>query len=122
MPYQLIYRSRVSRHVRFADAQQIAKKASQKNASANISGLLLYTPTHFVQLLEGEKSTVRATFDRIARDERHTEVKVIGEGDIEERSFGGWGMRAVLPSQDTTSQALERLDRVSALELLRNAR
>ncbi len=122
MFYQLIYRSRVARHVRFADAQHIAERASQRNASAEISGLLLYTPTHFLQLLEGEKSKVKATFARIAGDQRHTDVEVVAEREIQARSFGDWGMRAVMPRQDTSAEAIQALDEDGALQLLLHAR
>ena len=38
---------------------------------------------------------MNSVFRRIARDQRHKELSIIGFGVIDARIFGGWGMRGV---------------------------
>ena len=63
-----------------------------KNASLNITGLLLYKDGSFLQALEGEESVVRKLYDTIASDPRHQQVTPMLEIPIEERSFPDWSM------------------------------
>ncbi len=119
---QLIYRSRVARRVRFADAEAIAAAAAENNAKLSISGLLLYTPAYFVQVLEGGNAAVELAFARIAKDDRHEEIETLAKREIEERQFGRWAMRAVTPSRETTAAVIGLLDGDAALELLLSSR
>jgi hypothetical protein len=121
MLIQLIYRSKVSRHVRLSDAEKIAEGASPRNASADISGLLLYTPTHFIQVLEGDEPVVRKLFSKIERDERHHQVEVIADRPLTERQFGEWAMRIGMPRKETSAATLAALDETAALNLLLDA-
>ena len=55
----------------------------------------LATRTHFLQALEGKFEDVNSVFRRIARDDRHEELCIIGFSVIDARLFGGWGMRGI---------------------------
>lgn len=122
VPFQLIYRSRVARKVRLTDAEAIAASAAENNAKASISGLLLYTPTYFVQVLEGERDAVEATFARITKDSRHEEVVTLAKTEVAERQFGDWGMRAVTPSRELNAAVIGQLNGEDARELLLKSR
>ncbi len=115
--HQLIYRSRVARQVRFADAEAIALAAVERNQRAHITGLLLYTPSHFVQVLEGELGVIREAMQRIARDVRHADVQVIEEREVHAREFGDWAMAARFCAAQ--AEQIESLDGDGALALLR---
>lgn len=117
---RLIYISRVARQVRFADAEEIARSSIERNQQAGLSGLLLYTPSHFIQVLEGEPSAIASTYFRIAKDPRHTQLRVIDDGEIDEREFGAWAMTATLCPAN--SAQLEQLTLDAALLLLRAGR
>lgn len=54
--------------------------------------MLIHLDNEFLQLLEGEKDQVMTTFNRIALDERHSHVVILGEGPIERRNFEDWDM------------------------------
>jgi Sensors of blue-light using FAD len=122
MLYQLIYRSRVARKVRFADVEAIAEAAAVKNAEVRVSGILLYTPTYFLQVLEGEKDAVETTYARIFNDPRHDDVTILKKSEIVVRQFGEWNMRAVMPSSELTAALLDPIDLDSALALLVRSR
>ena len=53
------------------------------------------TQKHFLQVLEGDRQNVNDTFIRIARDDRHDAVELIGFGPIETRMYPGWSMRGI---------------------------
>ena len=107
MMYQLIYVSRVARQVRFADVEAIAAAAAERNARNDISGLLLYMPSHFVQVLEGPSASVEHTFQRILRDERHQDVRVVVQGPVPARRFGAWAMTARLLPPGITAKEID---------------
>lgn len=117
---RVVYASRVGRQVRYADAEGIAKAASARNALAELTGILLYTPSHFIQLLEGDESAIRSTLARIRKDPRHSELRIIDDVEVDSREFGAWAMVArhisMLPAE------IERLDAARALLLLRATR
>jgi hypothetical protein len=115
--HRVIYRSRVARQVRFADAEAIARAAAERNQRVQITGLLLYTPSYFLQVLEGEQGAIRKTMQRIARDVRHADIQVLDEREVAAREFGNWGMAARFLG--TQSDEIESLDGAGALELLR---
>ncbi len=119
---QLIYRSRVARNVRYDDAVAIAEASAKNNAARNISGLLLYTPTYFLQVLEGADTDVRATFARIERDPRHLQVEVLQDVEISQKEFARWSMRVALPSKDLSSSVLAKMDGNLAKEALLSAK
>jgi hypothetical protein len=122
MPFQLIYRSRVARKVRFADADAIAASAAERNARASISGLLLYTPMYFLQVLEGDQRAVQATFARLSKDDRHEEVVILLQAEVPEREFGSWGMRAATPSREMSAAVIGQLSGEGVRELLLKSR
>lgn len=117
---RVIYSSRVARAVRFADAEAIADAASVRNEQAGLTGLLLYTPSYFLQVLEGPAPAVQVTLSRIKRDPRHSDLRIIDEREIDAREFGSWSMAARYSA--AKPEQLETLTLAEALELLRAAR
>jgi hypothetical protein len=119
--YRLMYMSRVARHVRFADAEAIAREAAVNNASRGVCGMLLYSPSHFIQVLEGDEVAVNEVLSRIRKDRRHDDVRVLDARTVTEREFGDWAMVA---HRLTVSQGFDPqlIDSESALEILRRVR
>lgn len=106
--------------MRFADADEIARSAIERNQHAGLTGLLLYTPSHFIQVLEGAPSAIASTYLRISKDSRHTHLRVIDDREVDQREFGAWSMTATLCA--ATSAQLEQLTPDAALLLLRAGR
>lgn len=118
--FRSIYISRVSRQVRFADAELIAQAAAENNRNHGITGILVYSPSHFIQVLEGEEAEVTAVLSRIQRDPRHFDFRIIDACPVREREFGEWAMVARrLPKSKELD--LEGLNLESVLQLLRDA-
>jgi hypothetical protein len=45
-----------------------------------------------MQVLEGEKSTVKALYQKIAADKRHEKVEIFYQGNVEKRAFDDGSM------------------------------
>ena len=81
------------------DLESILHTSRRNNLDADITGLLLYRNTDFIQFLEGPPSEIDALMDRISRDDRHTRVRVLMVEQASERSFPDWKMGFGLPGQ-----------------------
>ena len=73
------------------DAILIEARAS--NPRQEITGALICRADIYLQLLEGGHAAVDLTFSRIARDDRHLEVKVLYRKPALKRLFPDWAMR-----------------------------
>jgi hypothetical protein len=89
---QLIY---ASRPFGFDNAtlNAILIEARVSNPRHEITGALICRADIYLQLLEGPDTAVDATFARIARDDRHLEVKVLYRMPADKRLFPEWAMR-----------------------------
>jgi len=87
-----IYCSRCTRAFSEQQIPALLATARRNNASACITGMLLFVDRSFFQVLEGDEAAVDATFERIARDPRHQRVTQIIREPIPHRSFADWTM------------------------------
>jgi hypothetical protein len=90
--YQLVYGSVATRPVSSTELGELLRLAREKNATLRITGVLLYQDGTFLQALEGDESAVRALYDKIAADPRHSRATVVWSGNVPARSFGDWSM------------------------------
>lgn len=74
------------------DLKALLEKCRVNNARRDVTGMLLYQQRSFFQILEGERGTVEALFEKIAADPRHTRVTRVILETIAERAFAGWSM------------------------------
>ncbi len=72
---------------------QILSVARRNNLRDGITGSLICRADLYLQMLEGPRSSVTATFNRILNDDRHLDVVLIGCGDAKKRLFPDWHMR-----------------------------
>lgn len=70
----------------------ILEHSRKSNLAKNITGCLLYHNNVFLQLLEGDKTTVETLFDVIKEDSRHKEVTEIFYETVNDRIFPNWSM------------------------------
>ena len=106
--YSLLYRSRATGPVTAEILNDIFLASTSWNARYRLTGLLLYsrldahTPGIFVQWIEGAEEDVRALFDVVSRDARHTDVETLHAGETatllatDGRLFPDWAMRVEL--------------------------
>lgn len=118
--HRIIYTSLVARGVRYSDAERISAEAAVRNERVGVTGLLLYTPSHFVQVLEGKAETLEHLLARIQRDQRHSQLRVIDRRDVDVSEFAGWAMQAHVSAAKSAEIVGLNTDRT--LTLLRHAR
>ncbi len=89
---QLIY---ASRPFGFDDGMlnSILMSARRNNARDDITGALICRADLYLQLIEGPEAPIEATFTRIARDNRHLEVRRCATARTTRRLFPAWAMR-----------------------------
>jgi hypothetical protein len=85
----------VDDHVR-----DILQQAIANNRRDDITGALIHDDKWFAQELEGPEMTVSATFERILRDPRHSDVRLIKMQPVPARRFAAWWMACVPRSKD----------------------
>lgn len=80
--------------------RSILAVSRRNNARDGITGFLLFDRAWFFQILEGERQSVTASYGRIEKDPRHSEVRLMSTRDIRRRSFPRWSMGAALRTLD----------------------
>lgn len=88
----LVYVSARQPHCTEEEIQKILASCKSNNSSLDITGVLLYSDTHFVQYLEGNYKNIMGLYDKIKLDDRHKNAVLISSSPIKERSFPSWQM------------------------------
>lgn len=92
---RLLYISTIAAGVTDRDVKRILAAAQLKNRRLDITGVLVYCEVHFAQVLEGRSHALNEVMNRIGRDQRHRDMRVICREPIATRLFDRWGMAAV---------------------------
>jgi hypothetical protein len=71
----------------------ILVSARRHNRHNAITGALICRADVYMQILEGPRAAVTATFGRILRDDRHLDVALVYCADSPDRLFPKWDMR-----------------------------
>ncbi len=90
--FELIYCSAARPGIHADDISAILKTSREFNKNNSITGCLLYHDGEFIQLLEGEESTVQTLYSNIVRDQRHNYLQLVVEETVPERAFDNWSM------------------------------
>jgi hypothetical protein len=70
----------------------LLSKSRSKNKLHDVTGMLVFDGSSFLQVLEGEEKTINQLFLNIIEDGHHSNiVKIISEA-IRERRFSSWTM------------------------------
>lgn len=85
--YQIVYVSTAKKQLSSAELDQLTSCIAKNNANNELTGILLYTGTSFLQLLEGCTQKVKEIFQVIQKDPRHTSLSVIVERTIKTRRY-----------------------------------
>ncbi len=93
--YRLIYMSKPVQEMTQDLQFSIFGTSEEHNKELGITGILLATDKHFIQLLEGEKRAVNKLYHTIVQDRRHQEIELISFSQIEQKCFPEWSMKIV---------------------------
>ncbi|WP_324672126.1 BLUF domain-containing protein [Hymenobacter sp. GOD-10R] len=103
--HHIIYQSTAIRPMADTELQELLTQARSFNAAHEITGVLLYHNTQFVQVLEGEEEVISALYEHIRADLRHTSVIKLADSPLTNRNFGDWSM-AFRPVDDRAFRTL----------------
>ena len=98
MLIQSVYTSTAIQPMPKSKLYKILVDSRVSNKLADVTGLLVYVDGTFLQVLEGEQEMVSDLLDKISKDPRHTDVKVVYKTGVERRTFNAWQMAYVSPS------------------------
>jgi hypothetical protein len=101
----------------------ILMDARRCNERDGITGALICRGDLFLQLLEGPQDKVEAAYQRIAKDHRHLEIKLLSQRTVSERLFPAWAMRDdparswMWTQQEVNAGAIERATEADAVAI-----
>jgi hypothetical protein len=75
--------------------RNILATARTNNKAARLTGALTFNDSCFAQVLEGYADDLRPIFDRIRRDPRHSDIKILSSTEPTRRLFPHWSMAYV---------------------------
>lgn len=95
MIWRVVYISR--RCATDDELSDLLSEARVRNATEDVSGVLLADRSHFVQAVEGSRPAIADLAMRLMGDPRHTEMRFLASGPDEVRWFSDWKMALVVP-------------------------
>ncbi len=129
--YHIVYTSTatdVFNDSKFSDFLSLCR---ENNKQWDVSGILIYDRGRFFQMIEGPKERILDLFEnRISKDKRHKDIKVLLNEETDRRLFDSWNMAfrrmnelpANLQEKINTvlSGSSENLNTSNVFELLQN--
>lgn len=88
---RLVYVSKYDSSLR-DEVGEILDKSEKNNPKSGITGMLCMNRKYFLQCLEGPRTEVTRTFERILRDPRHHSCELVECREIEQHHFANWSM------------------------------
>lgn len=78
---------------------ELVASAKTRNADLAISGALLFTGTHFAQILEGPAISIALMMTALQNDPRHSNIRIAAHHPISTRMFSDWQLAYHGPSK-----------------------
>ncbi|PYY37832.1 hypothetical protein DEJ16_05720 [Curtobacterium sp. MCJR17_055] len=88
----LVYTSTQTRPISDSELAQILAVGREKNTRLGITGMLAHRDSNCIGIIEGEDDVVHQRFEQIRLDPRHTNVRVLCDDPVQQRSFPDWSM------------------------------
>lgn len=89
---QLVYISQAVRKMSLEDLTSIQKIAKVNNEPIDVTGSLFYNGGWFLQVLEGPVATLNTLYQKIEKDPRHKNSRILYNEPAKFRTFSRWSM------------------------------
>lgn len=101
--HHLVYQSTATWPMYEQELEKLLKQARDWNMRHQLTGVLLYSYSNIMQVLEGPEDEVFHIFEKIECDARHRNVLKLADGPIQQRNFSQWsmGFKSVAPEDFT---------------------
>lgn len=88
----LIYVSKAAKNVDYEEVLNILTHSWKYNHNSYISGMLINDNKHFMQIIQGPTAAIDKLYERISKDQRHSNIKLIGQELLHTRDCTGWSI------------------------------
>ncbi|MCR9257832.1 MAG: BLUF domain-containing protein [Alphaproteobacteria bacterium] len=106
MLFRYVYSADSDPDLTDSDVRHLVQVSQRNNALYGITGVLIWTGSSFVQVLEGTRSAVKNTLVRIGADPRHLGIHEISSQWVERRIFPAWSMQGVFDLRGVSAELL----------------
>jgi methanogenic corrinoid protein MtbC1 len=96
----VVYRSHAVSTLSPPQLDALTLAAQARNRCESITGLMVYADNCFFQWLEGPVDSVDRIMRSIMNDPRHTDIEILNNQLIHQRSFADWSMKLALPARE----------------------
>ncbi|MGB3626193.1 MAG: BLUF domain-containing protein [Henriciella sp.] len=111
---RIIYLSSARHNLKPPHIKDILTVSRENNRKADMTGLLVFHDSVFLQVLEGPDEAVSETYARIERDWRHTDCRVLFDEPVVERAFAEWAM-AYKIADDLEARQIRQLNDIQTV-------
>jgi hypothetical protein len=101
---ELTYVSEPAQALSFLGLMRLLYHSYSNNQALGITGVLIFENDRFGQVIQGKADQIDALWNRIQKDQRHKNVRLIDRKPISERTFSKWTM--VFQGRDEIANAL----------------
>jgi AcrR family transcriptional regulator len=88
----LVYTSTQTRPISDSELAQILAVGREKNTRMGVTGMLAHRDSNCIGIIEGDDDVVHERFEQIRVDPRHTNVRMLCDDPVQQRSFPDWSM------------------------------
>jgi hypothetical protein len=89
---ELIYVSEPAQEMSFLGLMRLLYHSYLRNASAGVTGALIFENNRFGQVIEGPRTQIEDLWGKIQKDTRHKNIHLVESKPIKQRSFSKWTM------------------------------
>lgn len=89
---QLVYISQATRKMSLEELTSIQSISKNNNQPLDVTGSLFYNGGWFLQVLEGPPATLKTLYNKIERDPRHKNSRLLYNEPAAFRTFARWNM------------------------------
>jgi len=109
--HMLCYTSNYTGKDIYLDLEDIVTTAKANNPQHSITGVLFCHNNTFVQVLEGEENELDKVMEKINKDPRHNNIKILVKKEINKHYLSQWNMDSFHLS-DEENLDIEELEKV----------
>lgn len=89
---RIVYTSKACKDFNKRDLLDLLHDSRAYNTLDNISGVLVHKDGYFLQIIEGELNKMTELLERLVKDSRHTDFKILNDSIVKNRLFSNWAM------------------------------
>ena len=89
---ELTYVSEPAQEMSFLGLMRLLYHSYLRNASAGVTGALIFENNRFGQVIEGPRAQIEDLWGKIQKDTRHKNIHLVESKPIKQRSFSKWTM------------------------------